>query len=288
MATGTKKGKKSDDFFTDIDSVEEFTNTLYYGREGTGKTTAAARLANVSGGRKVLFINAEGGAKKRALAKLGIDTDNIKVWPPVGEKVTLEGLRSVYTKISGDLADDPESWFGVVIDSATEVHQNLLEFATERRVTATRNKGQDVDEFFVDRSDYGVMSKIFRDMLRKFRDLPCHVVITALERRDVDEDDGSVVYGPAVTPGIASDLLGYMDFVLMIKAEDADGPFRALTRPLGKFRAKDRFNVLPQVLGEPGMDRVLAYMHDEIVAEDDPIQATVPVPKKKKPRNEDD
>lgn len=162
------------------------------------------------------------------------------------------------------------------MDSSTEVHQALLNEAQGKRVLAVQNKGADVDEHFVDISDYGTMSKMFRDLLRKFRDLPCHFVVTALERRDVDKDTGKPQYGPAVTPGLQSDLMGYVDWVLMMKAADEDGPFRALTRANSRYRAKDRYDVLPKVIAEPMMDRLIGYLAGEIVEDEDPFQADLP------------
>ena len=55
-----------DDFgFVSLDDHPEPVNALYYGREGTGKTTAAAHLANRG---RVLYINAEAGLKRQPLA----------------------------------------------------------------------------------------------------------------------------------------------------------------------------------------------------------------------------
>src|SRR5690349_10249826 len=72
----------TDDWFVGLDDVVETTNTLLYGREGSGKTTAAARLANLfshlpPGKGKILVINAEGGLKLRPLKNRGVDTSRI-------------------------------------------------------------------------------------------------------------------------------------------------------------------------------------------------------------------
>lgn len=269
----------SDDWFVAVDDVVDFTNTLLYGREGSGKTTAAARLANLSSGLptgkgKVLVINAEGGLKKGPLKKRGVDTDRIVLWPDPRkhERVTHASLDKIHRRVKADLVADPDSWAGVVFDSATEIHQAILDSVQQKRVTAIQNRGQDVDPDFVDIADYGTMSKLFRDVLRKFRDLPCHFVVTALERRDMDKDTGKPQYGPAVTPGLQADLLGYVDFVLMCKSEDEDGPFRALTRANSRYRAKDRFDVLPKIMVDPFLDRVCAYVTGDLEEENDPEQ----------------
>lgn len=270
---------ESDDWFTPIDDTEDFTNTLLYGREGSGKTSDLARIANAAshlpaGKGMVLIINAEGGLKKKALKKRGIDTERIVIWPDPKkhQRVTHKALDQIHNRVKSDLTRDPDSWFAVGFDSASEIHIAILDSVQRKRVEAVQNRGADVDEDHVDISDYGTMSKLFRDVLRKFRDLPCHFVVTALERRDVDKDTGKPQYGPAVTPGLQTDLLGYVDFVLMCKAEDEDGPFRALTRANSRFRAKDRFDVLPKVLVDPTMDRILKYVSGDLEPETDPEQ----------------
>lgn len=271
-----------DDWFVGLDDVVDFTNTLLYGREGSGKTTALARIANAAshlpkGKGKVLIINAEGGLKLRPLRNRGVDTSRIVLWPDPAkhERVTHQSLDRIHRRVKSDLEADPESWFAVGFDSASEIHIAILDTVQQKRVKKIADQGKDVDPDFVDIADYGTMSKLFRDVLRKFRDLPCHFVVTALERRDVDKDTGKPQYGPAVTPGLQSDLLGYVDFVLMLKSEDEDGPYRALTRANSRYRAKDRFDVLPKVMADPYMDRILQYVTGETTPETDPEQERI-------------
>jgi hypothetical protein len=216
--------------------------------------------------------------KKRALKRRGVNTDRIVIWPDPKkhQRATHQGLDQIHRNVKADLMRDPESWYGVIFDSASEIHVAILDTVQEKRVRKIQERGQDVDEDHVDISDYGTMSKLFRDVLRKFRDLPCHFVVTALERRDIDKDTGKPQYGPAVTPGLQSDLLGYVDFVMMCKAEDEDGPYRALTRANSRYRAKDRFDVLPKIMVDPFMDRVIGYVMGDFDMDDpstDPEQA---------------
>lgn len=255
--------------FQTLDTQTDYVNMLMYGKEGSGKTTAAARMSNLG---RVLVINAEGGLKRGALAKHGVKTENIAVYPQAGQPLTFDGLEQVYAQLRDDLANDPTSWAGVVLDSATEIYQVILEEVGGRRIERMINQGQQPDRWFTDIADYGTMSKQFRFLVRRLRDLPCHLVITALERRDVDEDTGRVAYGPAVSPALATDMMGYVDLVLVAKQAEDDKPFRALTSTQGKYRAKDRLGVLPKVLNEPYFDRVVAYVEGDLTEGDDPMQ----------------
>lgn len=272
----------SQTLFASLSDTRDYVKAIFWGREGSSKTTSASHAANLG---RVLVINAEGGLKTTALKNQGVNTDNIAVWPNPQDpdaKITHSNLEQIYYQIKADLIKDPESWFAVVIDSVTEVADALVGVVSDVRVnrTMTRAEQQGIElddnvRWDTDRNDYGVMAKQFRDLLRKFRDLPCHLILTALERRDVDNDTGQTTYGPAVSPGIQKDVLGYMDLVLYFKEATADEkdtpgkPYRAVTHRAGTRRSKDRYGMLPQVLNEPTFPRVLGYLDGSITAETD-------------------
>lgn len=264
--------------FTPLGDVREYLRLLYWGREGSGKTTDALYLANLG---RVLVINAEGGIKKKRLAELGINIDNILVWPKPGEQITHAGLDAVYREIKADLQKDPNSWAGAIFDSATDIVAGMTGIVSDKRMQKIIDKGIAVDEdlrWETDRNDYGVMGRQFMDILRKFRDLQLHFVVTALERRDVDEDTSKVSYGPAVSPSVGTSLLGYVDVVIRTAEPDEVATYyRGLTKAGGRFRTKDRLYALPRVLVEPTMERVLAYVDGDLTADSDPLQKQIVV-----------
>ena len=69
--------------FATLDEAPEYQRVLWYGREGSGKTTNTATAANLAkaAGSKVLVINAEAGLKIKALATMGVDTSAVRLWP---------------------------------------------------------------------------------------------------------------------------------------------------------------------------------------------------------------
>ena len=263
--------------FGTLEEEEEFLRVVYFGREGSAKSTNAASVANTG---KTLFINAEGGAKRRALIRQGINPENIVTWPKDRiTPITNAGLEGVFQRLRADLVADPNSWHAVVMDSATEVVQVLTAQVSDNRVMKAQLKGADideVDEFFTDVADYGTMGKMITDKIRKFRDLPLHVIYTALERRDVEKASGEVIVGPAVSAGVATNLLGFADFVIHCTAGDEEMPFRGLTKEGGRFRVKDRFDILPRVMVEPTMERIIQYAQGEFDEKLDPKQALLP------------
>lgn len=260
--------------FAKLSEAKDFVNVLYYGKEGTGKTTAAVTASHNG---PVLIVNSEGGLKPQALAEAGANIDNVYLYPAhPGEPVTIEGLRDTVTTVKSDLMDDPDAWYAVIVDSVTDVAQSILDQVSTSRVEKTVNRGvhvDTIDEFFTDRSDYGTMSKVLRSVFRELRNLPVHWISTALERRDVDEDTGKVAYNPAVSPALAVDLLGYVDVVLPTrKPDDRIDAFRSSVKSGTAYRSKDRYHRLPELLINPTFERVRQYIEGELVEDKDPVQ----------------
>lgn len=282
----TESAGWTDDLFAAYDDTEEHLNVLYWGREGSGKTIDLAAATQMG---KVLFVNAEGGLKKRALLANGVKTENLVIFPRPGQPLTYDTLEQAIFRVKSDLMDDPKSWFLFAIDSVTELAQAFTDEAGDDRFEKGMKKNPAWnptigDKFFTDLSDYGTSTKMVRKIVRMLRDLPLHVAMTTLERRDVDEDTSKVAYGPAVGPALQTSLLGYVDVVLYCKAPDEDRDyFRAQTKKVGAARAKDRIGILPKVLVNPTFPRLLAYNEGTLVEDSDPVQAVLAAPLPEKP-----
>ncbi|QOC55731.1 RecA-like DNA recombinase [Gordonia phage Archimedes] len=253
--------QSTDAWFTTLSDTKEYVKAVFYGREGTGKSTAAA-TASQNG--RVLIVNSEGGLKKAALRQHGVNTDNVAVWPnpETDEQITARSLEELHERILSALTDDPDAFYAVVIDSLTEVHHLLREQATDQRVAKSR---VEVDPDFIDRDDYGKMTSQLRKLIRRFRDLPCHVVFIALEKDDEDAKE----YRPALTPALCTDVLGYADVVARYASPDTT--FRARFKGTDRIRAKDRFDMLPATLPEPSFVRIEQYVSGELDAKQDTL-----------------
>lgn len=260
--------------FQQLDAMDQFQNILFYGEGSSGKTTALAHMAH-SG--RILIVNAEGGAKQLPLRKLGVPVENIAVFPnpsDPSQELTYEALEQLYWQIKGDLVDDPTSWAGTGWDSVTEIVQKLIENAVKIAYDRAVMKGNPADRQRFQRQldDYGTMTEQVRLLVRRFRDLPCNFAVTALERREQD-NDGKVVYQPAVTPALQNDLYGYMDVVVHTTMKEVGGEelYFGQTRPGGKYRGKDRYHQLPSRMVSPTFDRCVAYIKGELTVENDEL-----------------
>jgi hypothetical protein len=180
------------------------------------------------------------------------------------------------------LDDDPDSWVGVLWDSGTEIYQALLEEIVTKRVeTATavqRGRGKGTvstamaDRFFVDRDDYGENVRKIRLLMRHFRDLPCHFGSSFLERRDQDDRSKRVWVGPSISPSLQTDMIGWHDVVGHTVYEASTDLYTGRFRPEGVTQGKDRYGVLPSILVDPTMDRLVQYVTGELTADNDPRQ----------------
>ncbi|UTN93060.1 RecA-like DNA recombinase [Streptomyces phage Marky] len=277
-----------EDEFTSLDETEEFVKALYFGTESTGKTTATAFMANLPGDGDVIVINAEAGFKKRPLKALGVRIECLKVWNPPGNGViTYEKLERLYFRTAARLKEDPKSVKGVIMDSGTEITNKILEAASwtmyEREQRNTR-KADDEKRYspeVVELQDYGLMTQQMRKLIRKFRDLPCHFAMTALETEAQGEGEFShskKQAAPEFTPKLRTSILGYVDVALRLTSEtlptgemEQETLITARTKPSALVRGKDRDGILPRDMPEPRFDRIVDYINGDVVWADDEV-----------------
>lgn len=245
----------------------EFVWAILYGRYGTGKTTDLASAANLG---KVVHVDAEYRLKAGPLRRLGIPIENIEPF----RDLTYDDLSKMVWDIKGRIHDG-ENIAALGFDGIDELIKVMVKQVLDKNVSKTiaraekRGEVADVNPMQIDIDYWGEVTQQVREILRHARDLDCHVMFTSHERRDQD-DDGTVKYGPAATPAIQGDLMSYVD---VIGHTYLDGPYYvARFAPGSKYEAKDTFGVLPDVMVEPSLDRIVAYVREELTAETDPKQ----------------
>jgi hypothetical protein len=255
---------------------QQYYKVLWYGDAGTAKTTNLATLANLG---RMVFVEAEAGLKNKPLLDMGVNTANIDPF----RDIRYASLDDMFWDLHASLEDNPGEYAGVGFDSLSEIVKKLVEQVTDKefakKVKKLEQRGEsteDLDPLFIDISYYGTMTEQMRRLTRKYRDLPCHIGFTALERRDVDEDTGKVAYGPAVNPAFQNDIVGYVDVVIHTTTDgqwpDGSDVMIGQTRKNGKYGAKDRFHATPITLVDPTFERVIKYIEGELTAENDERQ----------------
>lgn len=224
----------------------------------------------------IIYVDSEAGLEKKPLVKRGVNVDNIGPFTDI----TYDALDGLYWDIKSELDANPAAIAGVCMDSMGEIVAKLVEqtndAAVEKAIRKAERMSEDTSEislFRIDRDSWGVVTEMVRRLFRKYRDLPCHLAWAALERRDVDESDGTVQYGPKVNPALQGDITGYVSIVLhtYVDGDDAEGPlYVAHTRQTGKYAAKDRLDSLPSPkLHVPTFERLVQYVNDDITRDKD-------------------
>ena len=179
---------------------------LVYGQAGAGKTSLIKTLPNP------VVLSAEGGL-------LSIQDADL----PFIEVSSMSDLKEAYAYVLGcDFAS-------VALDSISEIAEVCLNH--EKKV----NKDP--------RAAYGAMQEQMADIIRVFRDLPKHVLMTAKLEKTTDEM-GRVLYSPSMPGNKTGQALPYFfDEVLALRVEkDGEGNTqRALMCDSdGLWLAKDR------------------------------------------------
>jgi hypothetical protein len=193
---------------------------LVHGPAGAGKTYLASTTGNH---RSTMVLSAEAGLLSlREFEINAIEIDSFKA------------LRDAYSWIAAGcpLSADPESedtfqW--IVLDSISEIAENCL--------TDMKKKYPD------GRQAYGEMGNIMVQLIKSFRDLPYHVVMTCKQSRDQDAS-GMMLYGPSLPGKMVTQNISYLfDEVLALRVnvDDEGKPVRYLQcQRDNQYDCKDR------------------------------------------------
>ena len=203
---------------------------LVYGQAGSGKTTLTKTLP------KPVVLSAEDGL-------LSLKDDNI----PFVEIKNIGDLHDAYSWLQ-----DSDEFESVVLDSISEIAEVVL--AHEKKV----NKDG--------RAAYGEMDVQLSEIIRAFRDLNMHVLMTAKLEKQQDEM-GRMLYFPSL-PGnkTAQKLPYFFDEVLALRIEkDEEGKTqRALMCDSdGLWLAKDRSGKL-EAWETPDLGEIIKKIGGEV------------------------
>jgi hypothetical protein len=253
--------------WTGLEEQEEWAKVVYYGDPGTGKTTALAGLARLG---LILFVNVESGLKKTPLRLLGVPTDDQHI--QVTRITSWAEAEALVWDLRERFAQNPQALLGVCIDSITEIEALFLNEISAEQVRKAARRGIARDEFLVEGDDWQRNSSQMRQWIRELRDLPCHVGFSALSRRDMDEE-GLVVYRPALTPKAGGALIATVDISVAMQpvlVRREGSTFWGITRRQKKYMGKDRFGIMPARFPNPSFDRIVQYLRGEIEIKTDP------------------
>ena len=204
-------------------------NVLVYGQAGSGKTSLIPTMP------APVIISTEGGLLSIAGSAI-----------PYIEVANMDALRDAYKWLLD--SDESKQFESVAIDSISEVAEVSL--GTEKKT----NKDP--------RAAYGEMQTTMAEVIRSFRNLPRHVLMTAKLEKSQDEM-GRMLYSPSM-PGVklGQSLPYFFDLMLALRVEkDAENVTqRALMCDSdGLWQAKDRSGKL-EAWEAPDLGAIIAKL----------------------------
>lgn len=236
-------------------SKKFFLKMLVYGDNGVGKTVFAASAEDCDACKEVLFVNVEGGTLSIS------DRKDLDVW----DVMKFNDIKEVLTY----LQEAEHKYRTVIIDSVTELQLRGLDMVVAEAWAAPARGKPRTNEDEIRLEDYGTNTKQIRKIIGGFRDLPMHVILTAIAIESKDEE-GVVTVGPQLTDKARNSVMGYMDIVAYMHAkrivkENEETIIRSLIfQPYGKFKAKDRSNKMGDFLIEPTVSKIIDLARGKI------------------------
>lgn len=225
----------------------EWLNFLIYGDSGAGKTTLAASASDVEEMSPVLLVDAEAGTLSIRKKYQGVDVIKLTHY---GELVA----------IRDEIRKGTLPYKTVILDSITEMAKIGMDDIMVRAVQQATQKGEYRDPDLPTIGEWGKSTNQVRKLVRAFKLLPIHVIMTALAQVDMKRPSKPTIK-PDLSGKLADELPGQVDevFYMYTKDNKVDGSEEVttnryiLTDQHNNTFAKDRSTHLPKVITEPTM-----------------------------------
>lgn len=219
----SKQIKKVEKKIVPIEEVDPYLRILVYGRHGSQKTRFAC-----TGPKPIIFdVNEKGTTSARRMH--GAEVYPVNQWSDI-----MDGYW--YMRLKG--LDKYET---VVIDSLTAMQGMCMKYVLGELEEKDYTRESDMP----DRRSWGKMSEIMKREVLRFRNLPMHVVFTALERIVGDEDEPES-HVPDLNPGTRGTVLAAVDVIGRTYVKEV----RTAKKSKGK-KSKEKKEWVPHMLVGP-------------------------------------
>ncbi len=248
---------------TSVAQGDKFLKMLIYGDYGVGKTWLAGTASDIDDMNDVILINAEAGeltlSEHGSSHKFGnIDLISVRTFKQVAtafnflrahcklrDEDDIEKLCIMESKLKGVEITTPKKYRTVIIDSLTEVEAYCL----NQLLGITDSISLDEEVQAAEWSEYKKNNSMVTRLVRSFRDLPMHVILTCARQYTQDESK-KFLYSPQLTGKLAGSVRGFVDIVGFLvtgsAADDGSIPRKLYIQPNPRFAAKCRIGSCKQ------------------------------------------
>jgi len=232
-------------------SAQAFLKALVFAPHGRGKTTFLGTAQDDDRTAPILILDFEGNTE--SLNGLDVDLWPVRSW---------EDFEEAYKFLAGG----EHHYKTVGIDSISEVNTYALLNEMQRRV---RIGGPGRDEFpdQAQMQDFGAVLVQMRRLLRRFRDLPMHILYTALDDTEPEPGEGTVKIPGMIGKmrrevGALMSVVGYLSLDESKKDEHGEPLRLMLLRDIPRFRVKVRTawgmtHTVPTTLEDPTVGKLM-------------------------------
>lgn len=252
---------------------------LIYGDYGSGKTRLAGSAVMVPNMRDVLFIDCEAGDLTIAtepefhdVAIKHMDVISVKTFSTLAriqeflrahctyrDADNTQGLKQLEEKLMGSNYNPdtpPRTYRTAIIDSLTEAET----YSMYQLLGVTDKTRLDEETASPEWAEYKKnYSQILR-LIRKFRDLPMHIIFTS-GATYVQDDQKRMLWQPSLSGKLAKQCQGFMDVVTFAQVGQGENGKKVHTfqaQPSSKINAKCRFSNFKEMgWNNPTMQTIL-------------------------------
>lgn len=245
---------------------------IVFGEYGTGKTTLLGSSANDERTFPGLLLDFEGGAEVAIESKVVAipkedfgKVDNLELGQIHSIRIkTWDDLEYVLDKFyEAEYSEEGLPYKFLGVDSLSEINYLNLRYCVDNAIQIKPRKNPEMYEI----GDYGSSGNMMRRLVREFRDLPIHVVFSALPQEETDTLTAKKTVRPNLVGKLTGEIPGLVHVVgyLAVETGTDDKPERVIYfQPDGRLAVKD--NTEGGKLGNEIVEPTISKMMDLALA----------------------